>query len=478
MVANGSVTLERLAEVTAGQILGDASYRVADVVHDSAVAGHGSLFVAVRGMHRDGHDFARAAAEAGAAVCVDHELAVPIQIVVADTRSALGLLAAEVHGRPSERCRVVGVTGTNGKTMVTHFLEAIVAASGGPPGLIGTLGARIDGVPIEIARTTPEASDLQRLLARMVSSGVDVVAIEVSSHALVLERAAGTHFAVAAFTNLGHDHLDFHHDMEEYFAAKSRLFTPGFADRAIVWVEDDFGARLSRSIRIPVTTVGWADADIIATGIEGDLSGSDFTLVRGHEATPAHIDIGGRFNVANAAVAAACGFDLGLAADDIVEGLARVERVPGRFEVVDVKQPFTVVVDYAHTPDGVRSAIETARRAGQGKVIAVVGSAGDRDALKRPEMGAAASAADFAFLTSDNPRSEDPESILAEVVTGASGDWVVGEVDRRIAIRRAMYQADPGDIVLILGKGHETHQEVDGRMLPFDDREVAREEAS
>jgi len=333
-----------------------------------------------------------------------------------------------------------------------------------------------------VSRTTPEAADFQRLLARMVEAGVEVAAVEVSSHALSLGRVAGSRFAVAAFTNLSQDHLDFHADMEAYYQAKASLFVPGLAERAVIWVDDPAGRRLAAETSLPVTSVGRiGPAEITASDVELRLGGSRFLMVGTGAPVPVRLALAGEFNVANALVAAGVATALGIPADSIAAGIAAVATVPGRFEIVETEKDFTVVVDYAHTPDGVAAVIGTARGlAGGGRVIAVVGAGGDRDRGKRPLMGAAAAAADVAFLTSDNPRSEDPAAIIDQVLAGAgSGRAVVRvEADRRRAIRAALAAAHRGDVVLILGKGHEQGQQFSDRVLPFDDRVVAREEAA
>jgi UDP-N-acetylmuramoyl-L-alanyl-D-glutamate--2,6-diaminopimelate ligase len=305
--------------------------------------------------------------------------------------------------------------------------------------------------------------------------------VEVSSHALALGRVAGSRFAVAAFTNLSQDHLDFHSGMEDYFAAKASLFTPGLAEQAVVWVDDPYGERLAAATPLPVTRVGrGAGAGITAASVDLRLDGSSFLLVGAGKTVPVHLCLAGDFNVANALVAAGIAATLGIDADSIAGGIGALARVPGRFEIVETGRDCTVVVDYAHTPDGVAAVIGTARRlAGGGRVIAVVGAGGDRDRAKRPLMGAAAAAADLAFITSDNPRSEDPLAIIREVLVGAAAGpaEVRVEEDRRRAIREALAAAGPGDVVLILGKGHETGQQFADHVVPFDDREVAREEA-
>ncbi len=471
-----SVLTER---VPGAAVVGD-DVGVEDVTHDSRAVKPGDLFVAVRGLETDGHRFIDAALEAGAAaVAVEQRVDGPMsQLVVADTRAALGPLAAAVHDDPSRRTIVVGITGTNGKTTVTHLLESIVAAAGMVPGVIGTVGAHVAGRYVPVARTTPEASDLQRLLAEMVEAGVDVAAIEVSSHALSLHRIDGTRLRVAAFTNLMQDHLDFHGDMAAYLDAKRRLFEPGLAERAVITVDDEAGRSIAESAAIPVTTVSVADgADVVATDIAVTMRGSTFTVNTPTGSFAASIPLPGSFNVQNALVAAAVAAELGIDETAIVAGLSAVGSIPGRFEPVYAGGPFGVVVDYAHTPDAVAAVVGSSRHLTDGSLITVVGAGGDRDRDKRPAMGRAASSSDLVVVTSDNPRSEDPLTIIDEVAAGVpDGVAVVIEPDRRAAIRLALGRAGPGDLVLILGKGHEQGQEIAGVVHPFDDRIVALEE--
>jgi UDP-N-acetylmuramoyl-L-alanyl-D-glutamate--2,6-diaminopimelate ligase len=482
-MAPDPVTLGELAALVGGRVIGNPATPVRDLSHDSRVVGPGVLFVAVRGFTIDGHRFVPAARAAGAAaVCVEEDPGDGgPSLVVADTRAALGPLAARVHGEPSRRLRLVGVTGTNGKTTVTHLLESIAGAAGLIPALVGTVGARIAGRPAEVLRTTPEAPDFQRLLARMVAAGVQVAAVEVSSHALALGRVAGSRFAVAAFTNLSQDHLDFHRDMEEYYRVKASLFVPDLAERAVIWVDDPAGERLAGETPLPVTRVGRCrPAAVTAAELAMDLRGSDFVLVGAGSPARVRLPLAGEFNVANALVAAGVAAALGIPSDSIAAGIGAVATVPGRFEIVETGRNCTVVVDYAHTPEGVAVVIESARRlAGGGRVIVVVGAGGDRDRAKRPLMGAAAARADLAFITSDNPRSEDPGAIMGQVMAGAVAGpaQVTVEPDRRLAIRGALQAARRGDVVLILGKGHEQGQQFADRVVPFDDRVVAREEA-
>jgi UDP-N-acetylmuramoyl-L-alanyl-D-glutamate--2,6-diaminopimelate ligase len=409
---------------------------------------------------------------------VERDVECPSRVVVPDARAALPWLAAAVFGDPSHHLPVVGVTGTNGKTTVTHLLEQIVIAAGMKPGVVGTIGARIGQAEEPVSRTTPEASNLQRLLAEMIDAGVDIAAIEVSSHALSLHRVDAIRFRVAAFTNLMHDHLDFHGDMDHYFAAKASLFTTDRAEHAVIGIDDEAGLQLAATAAVPTTTVAISrDADITASTIEESFDGTSFTIVTASGSFPVHLPIPGRFNVQNALVSGAVALELGIAAEAVARGLASASTIPGRFERIAGGEGPDVVVDYAHTPDAIGAVVAGARRLAGGRVIVIVGAGGDRDREKRRAMGRAAGAADLVILTSDNPRSEDPDAIMASVRSGIDASTVVvEEPNRRRAIRRGLVAAEAGDLVLILGKGHESGQEIAGRVEPFDDRVVALEE--
>jgi UDP-N-acetylmuramoyl-L-alanyl-D-glutamate--2,6-diaminopimelate ligase len=468
-------TVADLATVVSGEVVGDPVVAVSDATHDSRHAGPETLFIAVRGARHDGHAFVEDAVRAGSpAVCVSEDLATTAtRIIVSDTRAAMGPLSARIHDDPSIAVPVIGVTGTNGKTTVTHFAEAILRAAGRNPGLIGTVGSRVGGRVFPTVRTTPEATDFQRLLAEMRDAGADVIATEVSSHALELGRVAGTHFTVAAFTNLSQDHLDFHGDMERYGAAKRRLFTEYDIGTAVINLDDPYGRSLAEATSAPVTTVG-RGGDLEATDIAYSAASTTFTLTIGGDSHQVTVPILGEFNVANVVVAAGCCLAVGVDAGAVVDGMAALRGVPGRFELVSTGSRLRVFVDYAHTPDSIAAAIAAARAMGPRRVIALIGAGGDRDAAKRPEMGRAASAADVVVVTSDNPRSEDPEVIAGAVESGLAQDVArLIDLDRRSAIEKAIAMASPDDIVLLLGKGHETDQEIAGRVLPFDDRAVA-----
>jgi UDP-N-acetylmuramoyl-L-alanyl-D-glutamate--2,6-diaminopimelate ligase len=465
-------TLEALrATVTTlarSHVIGDPRTVVAAVTHDSRAVTSGVMYACLRGEHFDGHDFAPQAVAAGAtSLLVDHRLDVDAaQVVVDDTRVALGPVAAAVHGDPSRRMRVVGVTGTNGKTTTTHLLAAIFRAAGSPTGVIGTLSG---------AHTTPEAPELQARLAEFAEAGDRAVVMEVSSHALALHRVAGTRFAAAVFTNLGVDHLDLHGTVEDYFRAKAMLFTPELAAVGITNVDDPHGRLLFDAA--PVEMVAYSRAD--AADVEVTASRHRFRW-RGAEL---RVAMGGEFNVMNTLAAATTAAELGIDVADIVAGLAAVEPVPGRFERIDAGTDdpgLTVIVDYAHTPDGLEHVIGAARAlAGGGRVIVVFGAGGDRDRAKRPQMGAtAARLADLIVVTSDNPRSEPPLAIIDAVVAGIGSEHrekLTVEPDRAAAIRAGVALARRGDVVIVAGKGHETTQTVGDRVIDFDDRVVARQ---
>ena len=473
-VASVAASLDEVVSVTHPETV------ITSATHDSRKVVDGTLFIAIKGMASDGHDFVTGAVRSGAsAVLVEQSVDVDVaQIVVHDTRRAMPWAARTVHRNPDTSLAVVGITGTNGKTTVAHMCESIWHANGWKPGLIGTLGARIDGDPVALERTTPEATDLQELLGSMRDAGVDVVAMEVSSHAMDLHRADAITFATAAFTNLSRDHLDFHGDMEAYYAAKASLFEPHRVTRCVINTDDPSGARLASAVSIPVLSVGIsANADVRVSGIISTPAGTAFDLSREDRILRVEIPLIGAFNVSNAAVAAGIAIQQNIDEDAIIAGLASVPTIRGRMEVVEHVGSFTVVVDYAHTPDAISEVLQAAKVAASGRVIAVIGAAGDRDRNKRSLMGAAAVRfADLTLITSDNPRSEDPAVIAAEVRRGA--DAVPGSrsevvLDRAEAIALAISEADTGDIVLILGKGHEEGIEANGVIIPFDDRTQA-----
>lgn len=450
---------------SAGLALDAASVVVSDVHHDSREVTEGSLFACLVGARHDGHDHAAEAVERGAvALLVERPLEVEVpQIVVADAREAMAHAAVAVHGDPATRLLMVGITGTNGKTTIAQLLGQVLSAAGHDVEVIGTLSG---------PRTTPESPDLQRGLARSVSDGRTAVVMEVSSHALVLDRVTGVRFDLAVFTNLGRDHLDLHGTTEEYFRAKARLFSSELCQRALVNADDIHGRLLIDGAEVPTQAYASAEAADVQLGV----TSVSFSW-RGHRVD---LPMGGAVNVLNALAVLDAAVLLGVDEAAAVAALRGCAPVPGRFEPVtstDPSAPF-VVVDYAHTPDALARLIEGAREAAPtSRCTVVIGCGGERDREKRPEMGRAALAADRVVLTSDNPRGERPEAILSDMLSGMSESEradVVVEVDRELAIRRAIDEAGAGEIVLIAGKGHETTQESGGEIRHFDDREIAR----
>ena len=449
--------LERLVSALEPlEVLGRPSVEVRDLAYDARAVTPGAVFFAVPGERADGHDFAREAVEHGAvALVVERSLDLPVpQVVVRDSRAAMAAAADVFFGEPTSELEVVGVTGTSGKTTTSFLLFAILAAAGRRPGLLGTVEARVGGERRGVVRTTPEAIDLQRLFREMLEAGDRSCAMEASSHASVLHRLDRVRFRVLVFTNLSQDHLDFHGDMESYFEAKRRLFRDEPQPVAVVNVGDEYGRRLANELPAAIT-----------------FSVDDASALDGVE-----LRLRGRFNVENALGAMCAAQALGIDDDSIRRGLESVRGVPGRFESVDAGQPFHVIVDYAHKPDALEKVLRTARELAGGKqVICVVGAGGDRDRGKRALMGRLGSAlADTVIVTSDNPRSEDPEEIAAEIASGAEGEVEI-ELDRAAAIGHAIELARPGDVVLIVGKGAEQGQEFADRTVPFDDRVAAKE---
>ena len=458
---------------------------------DSRSVGEGDLFFCLPGANSDGHDFAGQAASAGAAaLCVERPTGAGLpEVTVKDVRRAMPLVSSALLDHPSKDLLVLGVTGTNGKTTTAYMLESILAAAGHVTGLIGTIETRVGNVAKPGVRTTPESVDLQYLFAEMRDSGVTAVAMEVTSHALVLERVGAVHFASAIFTNLSQDHLDFHTGMDDYFAAKRSLFTPDRVDVAAVNIDDRYGRTLLEAPEVPTTPFGLSPAaHVRAENVRAGQWRNEFVIVV-DDAGFAHAEIKvstplvGAFNVSNCLAAAAGALTAGVPVDAVEAGLRNLKAVPGRFEAIDEGQDFAVVVDYSHTPDSLDNALSEARllaRSNGGRVITVFGCGGDRDRGKRPLMGAVAGRlADVVIVTSDNPRSEDPVVILDQILEGVMAERAQGPdvvtPDRRDAIFEAISLAGIGDVVLIAGKGHETGQQFRERTIPFDDREVARE---
>jgi UDP-N-acetylmuramoyl-L-alanyl-D-glutamate--2,6-diaminopimelate ligase len=473
------VELEAVIRALApSDVVGARPAEVADLVYDTRRVSEGALFFCVPGARVDGHELAWEAVERGAvAIVAERELEVPVpQLLVADVRAAMAVAADAFFGEPTKELELAGVTGTNGKTTTAFLLRSILDAAGRRPGLVGTIEWIVGGELRPAPFTTPEAIDLQRLFREMLDAGDRSAAVEASSHGAAFRRLDRVRFDALVFTNLSQDHLDLHGTMEDYFQAKRVLFTGAQPPPAAVNVGDEWGRRLADDLadshRAPVVTFGLeAPAEVRPEGLEVGREGSRFRAAGIALETP----LRGRFNVENVLGAVAAALLLDLDEDAITEGVARVGGVPGRFEVVDEGQPFTVVVDYSHTPDSLETALRAARGIAEGRVIVVFGAGGDRDRGKRPLMGrVAADNADVVIVTSDNPRSEDPLGIIQDVLQGAGIDVEI-DVDRRSAIRRALDLAEAGDVVLVAGKGHEQGQEADRVVHPFDDRSVARE---
>ena len=441
-----------------------ASVQVDDVEHDSRRVTGGALFACIPGAACDGHRFAADAVAAGAAALLV-ERPVPAKVpclLVESVRPAVGPAAAAVHGHPSRRLDLVGVTGTNGKTTTVRLAADLLRAGGRDAVEIGTLTGTL---------TTPEATDLQRILSQSVDRGASAAVVEVSSHGLAQHRVDGCRFGVAAFTNLGHDHLDYHDSMDDYFGIKARLFTRELAESAIVDVTSPWGRRLVDVVPsgMPLVTVDQRDIDVL----EADAR---FSVFRWRDQVVT-LPLAGAFNRANAVLAAEIALSLGLSPDAVAAGLAEAAPVEGRFEPVDAGQDFAVIVDYAHTPDGLAALLQAARSLTTGRLTVVFGAGGDRDRGKRPEMGATAERlADRVIVTSDNPRSEDPERIVDDIIEGMSRAPDLREPDRRRALRDAVATARRGDMVVIAGKGHESRQIIGDRTPAFDDRDVVSEE--
>jgi len=470
-----------MSEVTTTSMSGPAT-PVTGVAYRSDRVRPGDVFFCIPGFAHDGHEFAADAVRRGAAAVVAERalpgLDAPVAIVPS-ARAALAWAAARIHGFPSHAIDVVGITGTNGKTTSAYLVESILGADGRTTGLIGTVETRIAGERLASARTTPESSDLQGLLSRMRAAGISGVAMEVSSHAIDLHRVDATRFAVAAFTNLSQDHLDYHHTLAEYWSVKRRLFTELDVGARVINIDDAAGRELAWECGNAIS-VGRDESAVIhaVDEVPGPLS-TEFTLVGPSGAERLALPLAGRYNVENALVAAGCGVALGIGIERIAAGLTSAPQVPGRLERIEEGQPFAVFVDYAHTPDSLEKAIQAVRAVTVGRVIVVFGCGGDRDPDKRALMGAAAAAyADHVIVTSDNPRSEDPVGIILQIEDGMRGTSTAYdvEVDRRAAIATAFDAARPADTVLIAGKGHEDYQIFSDRTVHFDDREAAREE--
>lgn len=486
-----SITLAGLAvDLPWARVVGDPHVPITGITYDSRAVRPGDLFVCIQGLAHDGHTFASEALKRGAvALVVQRELPVDApQLVAEDTRYAMGRVAARFYGFPTRRLRLVGVTGTNGKTTTTYFIRSLLEQAGRKCGLIGTVEHDVGRGSVAGVRTTPESVEIQRLAQEAVANGCVAMAMEVSSHSLVLHRTVGSEFDVGVFTNLSHDHLDFHGSLEAYRNAKLQLFRELSSHRstsetsaqhryAVINADDPHATHFVRAASTPVITYGLrAQSDVRARDVQVEASGLAYTVESPKGEARVRLRMTGRFNVYNSLAAIAVGLEEGVEWEHLLAGIEQTV-VPGRFEPVDVGQPFAVIVDYAHTPDGLENVLRTARTVCQGQVICVVGAGGDRDRAKRPAMGeVAARFSDFVYVTSDNPRSEDPETICAEVAEGVRRHGGAYEVvvDRREAIRQAIARARAQDLVLIAGKGHETYQEIGAQRVHFDDREEAK----
>ncbi|WP_138493221.1 UDP-N-acetylmuramoyl-L-alanyl-D-glutamate--2,6-diaminopimelate ligase [Paenibacillus pinistramenti] len=487
--------LKDLAACLAGSvIIGDGSSSCQNIQIDSRKVAPGDLFICLPGHTVDGHDYAdQAEAKGAAALVVEKHLPgsrLP-QLLVKDSRLAMAVLANVYYQFPSQKLKVIGITGTNGKTTTSYLIESILEYAGKKTGLIGTIQRRVNGAAYPMSGTTPEALDLQSYLHEMVDSGTDYCVMEVSSHALEQGRVKGTEFRTAIFTNLTQDHLDYHHTMEEYRAAKGLFFSRlgnGYAaqekDRkyAVLNADDEASVYFSKLTAAEVLTYGVErSADVRASAIQVTAAGTKFHVETFAGQTDITLQMVGKFNVYNALAAITAALLEGISLETIKASLEAVKGVDGRVEAVNEGQPYAVIVDYAHTPDGLENVLKTVKEFAEGRIITVFGCGGDRDKTKRPLMGRiAAQYSDYMVITSDNPRTEDPEAILKDIEAGLKDQQTPDSryelmEDRREAIHKAIEMASPGDVVLIAGKGHETYQLINGRVLDFDDRLVAKE---
>lgn len=477
--------LKELIDSLKEKRLSGGDTEITGIAYDSRNVQPGTLFVAWHGGTFDGHNYIADAVAKGASAVVaekDIDAGVPV-VVVADSRAALPALAAKFFDYPTRKMTLVGVTGTNGKTTITYLMQSIFRAAGKKAGLIGTMGARIDDEPVETEHTTPESVDLQRVLAQMVDAGVEAVVMEVSSHGLVQGRTDFCEFDCGIFTNLTQDHLDFHGTLDEYLAAKMIMFSdyPGRSTKkftSIVNVDDPSGAKVAESTDGGVITYGInSAADVKGSEIEVSESSVSLVITYGGESRRVKVPVGGYFNAYNGLAAVSAALMLGIDFDTIIRGLDSSPKVAGRFESVDCGQDFGVIVDYAHTPDGLENVLSTAKALTKNRLIAVFGCGGNRDRGKRPIMGRiGAELADVVIVTSDNPRKEEPTAIIKDILEGIPIEKrVEAIVDRREAIDHAIHVAKSGDIVVIAGKGHEDYQIFADKTIHFDDREVARE---
>ena len=471
----------RLSEVLKGiETIGSvADCEVIDLTSDSRKVRDGVIFVCIKGLKSDGHDYAASAAESGAAAIIcERDLGLEKQLIVPSVRDAFAAMCENFMGHPLEKLQLIGVTGTNGKTSATFITKQVLERSGHKCGLIGTIQNMIGDEALHTEFTTPDTYELHSLFARMAEAGCEYVVMEVSSHALEQGRVAGLHFAVACFTNLSEDHLDFHGTMEAYFGAKAKLF--GMTDCAIINIDDAWGNKLRIGDDVELVTYGIDNdlADITARNVTFYADGVGFTLCAAGRELPVKVPTPGRFSAYNALSAAGCALAVGVAPEAVAEALNRSIGVKGRAEVFPTGRDFTIILDYAHTPDGVENILSSMRAVSKGRLVALLGCGGDRDPYKRPLMGEAASRlADFVIVTSDNPRTEDPESIIKQILPGVEEHDTPYTVivNRREAMKYAVEHAQPGDVIVMAGKGHEDYQIIGKVKIHFDEREVLRE---
>ena len=478
--------LSQLATLVSGSHSGEAT--VFGITHDSRAVQPGDLYVALLGANNHGIEFLDEAIANGAVAVASDSHGVTVAkhkgiptLELSNAREDMAKLAAEVYGHPEAKLSITGVTGTNGKTTTTHILRSLFLDAGKQVGVIGTLGTYLNEDHLPGARTTPESTDLYATLAVMAERGITHVFMEVSSHALTLNRVSGIKFDVALFTNLTQDHLDFHGSMENYFAAKALLFRPKFSKQAVICTDDDWGIKLVAQTKIPVVTIG-ANGDWKTTKANSSPTGmtTQQIEIKNSDSISLSVNMLGSYNATNAACALAASQILGLPIAASLESLMNVRSIPGRLENVSIDSPGTAIVDYAHTPDAVATVLTVIKDANPRKIITVIGCGGDRDSIKRPLMGkVAAQISDIVIITDDNPRSEDPATIRNAMISGTKDCQakVMEVADRRQAIATALSLSQAGDVVAVLGKGHETGQEISGEVFAFDDREVVREES-
>lgn len=477
---------ELIDHISPCRVKGDLDQDIKSLEMDSRLVSQGALFFCIRGFTVDGHEYAPQAAERGAvAFLTEEELPVDgTQIIVRDSRRAMAQLAARFYNYPSDRMTMVGVTGTNGKTSVTHFIQDLLKRSGAEAGMIGTMYTELKGVQTETVNTTPESFTLQKRLNEMYLAGAEAVTMEVSSHALHMGRVHGTAFDVAVFTNLSQDHLDYHQTMDQYAQAKSLLFSQlgsgGETDarkRAVINVDDSYADVMLGASAVPVITYGIEKpCDVRAEDIIIKPEGIRFTIRLNQESYPVQLKLAGTFSVYNALAAFAAVYALGIEPERAARFLSELPQVRGRFERVETDAPIHVIVDYAHTPDGLENVIRTAKDTTEGPVTVVFGCGGDRDRKKRPIMGKLAEdLADYVILTSDNPRSENPDAIIQDILSGMNKENHTVQTDRQEAIRHAIMNATEGEVIVVAGKGHETYQITGDVTIDFDDRKVSSE---